>query len=358
MVCRAGGNYGEPFGAYQGVTQGGPLSSLMFNVCVDCVIREWLHQVMGDNVAREGVGDAVRNQCIAFFVDDGLVSARCPVWLQFPFDILTQLFKRIGLLANADKTKVMICMPEKIRVAPTETEYASQRAGNTTTTKSCRVDCDVCGANLAAESLQSHLETQNGIFWSFVLNRDIAIARPSEVYHAIKAPDTGIYCCPVPMCPGKSSTRFNLRRHFFMQHPQDLVCIPAKGSQPLPQCKQCGLQTPVEDQNGGHHRTELCQRGWERRCQHAAAARSQRALNHVFTCNGDELDRVEVFKYLGWLIAHNDANTQAMRLNLRKARGCWARILRVLRAENASPWMSGMFYKATVQAVLLYGSET
>ena len=42
MVCRAGGNYGESFGAYRGVTQGGPLSSLMFNVCVDCVIREWL----------------------------------------------------------------------------------------------------------------------------------------------------------------------------------------------------------------------------------------------------------------------------------------------------------------------------
>ncbi len=68
MVCRAGGNHGEPFGAYQGVTQGGALSSLMFNVCVNCVIREWLHQVMGDNVAWEGVGDAVRDQCISPFL--------------------------------------------------------------------------------------------------------------------------------------------------------------------------------------------------------------------------------------------------------------------------------------------------
>jgi hypothetical protein len=143
-----------------------------------------------------------------------------------------------------------------------------------------------------------------------------------------------------------------------MGHPQDLVCIPAKGSQPLPGCKQCGLQTPVEDLNGGHHHTELCQRGWERWCQHAAATRSQQALNHVFTCNGDKLDRVEVFRYLGRLIAYDDANTQAMRSNLRKARGCWAWILRVLRADNSSPRMSGMFYKATVQAVLLYGSET
>ncbi len=81
MVCRTGGNYGEPFGAYRGVMQGGALSSLMFNVCVNCIIREWLHQVMGDKVAQEGVGNAVRNQCIAFFVDDRLVSARCPEWL-------------------------------------------------------------------------------------------------------------------------------------------------------------------------------------------------------------------------------------------------------------------------------------
>ncbi len=50
MVCRAGGNYGLTFGAHRGVTQGGPLSSLMFNVCVDCVVREWLRQVLGEDV--------------------------------------------------------------------------------------------------------------------------------------------------------------------------------------------------------------------------------------------------------------------------------------------------------------------
>jgi hypothetical protein len=209
----------------------------MFNVCVNCVIREWLHQVMGDNIAWEGVGDAVRDQCIAFFVDDRLVSARCPVWLQLFFDILTQLFERIGLLANADKTKVMICVPGKIQAALTEEEYANQQAGNTTTMKHCRINCDVCGASLAAESLRSHLETQHDIFWLFVLNQDITIARPAEVYRAIKAPNTGIYCCPVPLCPGILSTRFNLRQQFLMQHPQDLVCIPAKGSRPLPKCK-------------------------------------------------------------------------------------------------------------------------
>ncbi len=241
----------------------------------------------------------------------------------------------------------MTCVPGKIRVSQMEAEYLSQQEGITPTTKRCWVDCEVCGISLTAESLLSHLETQHDIFWLFVLNRDIIVACPAEVFPAIKMPTTGIYYCPVPQCAGTSSTRFSLRQHFLMQHPQDLVCIPAEGSRPLPKCDQCGLQTPVRDLNGGHHRTELCQRGWERKCQHVAAARSQQALEQMFTCGGEGLERVEVFKYLGWLISYNDADTQAMLSNLRKARGCWAQILHVLRAENASPWTCGMFYKKT-----------
>jgi hypothetical protein len=85
---------------------------------------------------------------------------------------------------------------------------------------------------------------------------------------------------------------------------------------------------------------------------------SQQALECTFHANGEDLERVEVFKYLGWPISFGDANNQAMRSNLKKARGCWAWVSCVLRAENATPKMCGMFYKVTVQAVLLYGSET
>jgi hypothetical protein len=81
-----------------------------------------------------------------------------------------------------------------------------------------------------------------------------------------------------------------------MQHPQDLVCIPIEDSLPLPKCAQCGLQTPVEDLSQGHYRTALCQRGWERKCQHEAAVRSQQALECTFYANGEDLERVEVFK--------------------------------------------------------------
>ncbi len=64
----------------------------------------------------------------------------------------------------------------------------------------------------------------------------------------------------------------------------------------------------MADLNGGHHCTELCQREWERKRQHAAAERSQEALKHSFTAYGEELERVEVFKYLGRLIVYDDAD--------------------------------------------------
>jgi hypothetical protein len=87
--------------------------------------------------------------------------------------------------------------------------------------------------------------------------------------------------------------------------------------------------------------------------QHEAAARSQDALQQGFFCGGDDLERVEVFKYLGRMLAYDDNDTQAMQANLKKAWRCWAWISRVLRAENATPRTCGILYKATVMVVLL-----
>ncbi len=61
---------------------------------------------------------------------------------------------------------------------------------------------------------------------------------------------------------------------------------------------------------------------------------------------------------MGWLLAYNDNDSQEMHANLKKARKSWAQVSRVLRAENTSPKVCGVFYKAVVQAVLLFGSET
>ncbi len=107
-----------------------------------------------------------------------------------------------------------------------------------------------------------------------------------------------------------------------------------------------------------HQKTALCIERWEQQVQHEIAATARQSLQMHFYAYGEELKKVEVFKYLGWLLAYDDNDTQAIRANLAKACKMWARVSRVLRVENASPKVCGVFYKATIQAVLLFGSET
>jgi hypothetical protein len=67
---------------------------------------------------------------------------------------------------------------------------------------------------------------------------------------------------------------------------------------------------------------------------------------------------VEVFKYLGCLLAQDNDNIQAICAQLRKARATWAWVGQVLRNENVPPHIAATFYKAVVQTILLYGSKT
>ena len=56
--------------------------------------------------------------------------------------------------------------------------------------------------------------------------------------------------------------------------------------------------------------------------------------------------------------ADADDDSQAIEANIKKARMKWALFKRLLTRENASRRVMGCFYKAIVQSVLLYGSET
>ena len=67
---------------------------------------------------------------------------------------------------------------------------------------------------------------------------------------------------------------------------------------------------------------------------------------------------MEVFKYLGRLLAQDDDNIQTIHAQLQKARGTWACVGQVLWAENVPPRVAAKFYKVVVQAMLLYGSKT
>ncbi len=105
MVCRTSGNYGGPFCAGQGVTQGGPLSAKLFNILVDAVVREWLRQLCDGGIMDPAELDLLMAAFFAiFYVDDTYLAARDPDFLQVALNSLVSLFERVGLETNVKKT--------------------------------------------------------------------------------------------------------------------------------------------------------------------------------------------------------------------------------------------------------------
>ena len=65
---------------------------------------------------------------------------------------------------------------------------------------------------------------------------------------------------------------------------------------------------------------------------------------------------VTSFKYLGRVILAADDMTAVVK-NLSRARKVWSRMSRILSREGAAPRVFRLFFKAVVQAVLLFEAE-
>ncbi len=77
-----------------------------------------------------------------------------------------------------------------------------------------------------------------------------------------------------------------------------------------------------------------------------------------FIAGNTTLEMVSDFKYLGQWMSANDSNATAVAQNLKKACQQWGQLCCLLTWKHASWHVMGLFYKAMVQAVLLYGTET
>ena len=93
------------------MTQGEPLSPIIFYVVVDAVVWHWVHRVMEEAEARGETGREGRHQAALFYADDGMVASSDPAWLQGAFTALVGLFDRVGLRTNVGNTVSMVCHP-------------------------------------------------------------------------------------------------------------------------------------------------------------------------------------------------------------------------------------------------------
>ena len=96
---------------------------------VDAVVREWLCQVLGEEVAGGELGLEIRRLLAVFYVDDGVLASTDPTFLQTSFEKLVDLFERVGLRTNTTKTEAMTFLPGKIRTCLSEQSYAQRMEG-------------------------------------------------------------------------------------------------------------------------------------------------------------------------------------------------------------------------------------
>ena len=364
LVCRASGRYGRAFKQSRGVTQGGPLSPRLFNIVVDAVVREWLRRALGEEAAKNGVAAMAAKFIVLFYVDDGYIASRDPELLQKCVDTLVEIFERVGLYTNVDKTKAMTCLPGKIRYRLSDESYnrrfgsGEQAEEQVEEEEEDKVECHICKKMLKPASLQKHLEKQHSVYRSKIIDREFVEERESVEYTCETVGDK--LCCPVEGCDYNCKTYHSMRRHFCYRHDPDMVRIPNETPSLCPKCDKCCMQVNCKDERawGRHWRTKTCKKGNDRRLQREAWRKSARAADVKFYAYGKELERVDIFKYLGKLTSYDDSDIQAIRNNLKKARRTWARLSHVCRSENIPPKIAAVFYQAVIQSVLLFGSET
>ena len=82
------------------------------------------------------------------------------------------------------------------------------------------------------------------------------------------------------------------------------------------------------------------------------------SAERAFQAYGRPLATVTLLKYLRQVMAMAYDNWTVVVGTLWKAQKIWAQMGRILVWEGAFPRVLGVFFKAVVQAVLLFGSET
>jgi hypothetical protein len=170
---------------------------------------------------------------------------------------------------------------------------------------------------------------------------------------------TGEVVCPVDGCfafiPEGEAKRCALRKHFRLRHLEDTIIIEEEGL--LPRCNRCGFFSKTAS-TLKHQRTAECGKFAEKRHRHFQQKRQELGREMSFNVNGGKIDKVSEFKYLGRILEETDDDERAANRQLARARARWSRIARILTIDGASPRVMGYFYKAIIQIVLLYGSES
>ena len=98
MIAPKVGKYlGTAFGTGRGVTQGDPVSPIIFNIMVDAVVRAALEEVCSPQEARHCMGWEAGERNIVLNADEGSTAGRVQEWVQDDLTVTVAMFQQMGL---------------------------------------------------------------------------------------------------------------------------------------------------------------------------------------------------------------------------------------------------------------------
>ncbi len=318
----------------------------------DAILRQWYA-----DTTTQGLTTRAR-----FYADDGALRDHDPLHLQQSLTIMETLFARMGLVINGPKTKALTNLPKIPTTNISTVAYKRRMAGVGDTyreRKKRQTTCAICDICLQLRNLRTHYKSHHPTI-PVPLEEDPVPQPlcPTLAYYIIIEPDKHADIqCPIPAC-GVTVVGgwYNMRRHFNFRHQAITVHIVEEGE--LPGCVACGFQCALPHER--HQQSEMCRQGAAKRKRLALTRAIIQSRDHaqVMTAGNTNLTQVDAFKYLGRWMTADDTDDRAVRENITKARARWGQLCRLLTRQGASRRVMGLFYKATIQAVLLYGAET
>lgn len=269
---------------------------------------------------------------------------------------------------NAAKTKALVSSTPHIYAGISDQAYQDRTfvGGATYRERSLqKIPCEKCGSMVSRQCLSRHHLTrkckQDAKHYIIPTSTAQTPAQPALSRHLTgtyqaSVTEIGLTNCPVPNCIFQGQRRESMRRHFRSRHPFCTVIISQEGRTAFPQCTSCGLFTKANMST--HQTSKDCIKATKNRQKKIEEWNQLNTAEFVFTINGVQIETVQQFKYLGRILDHCDNDEPAVDANLQRARYKWSRLAKVLKQQGANRKMMGSFYKAIVQAILLYGAES
>ena len=101
----------------------------------------------------------------------------------------------------------------------------------------------------------------------------------------------------------------------------------------------------------------MCRSGVGRKRHQLVETKLRESTEMAFEAYRKQLEAVTIFKYLGRILTAGDDDWPEVEENLGKAQKSWGRLKRILSREGADKRVSGIFFMAVVQQVLMFGAE-